>query len=505
MSELKLDAGDREFFEMVARAAYANPFSRKREELDREIAGGGTGGGGAILGQALVRLGERVGKLEGGGRIWLGAYGAEDREALRSALLFDAFHRHLEAFDRLILEQEAAGDVSCPAPFASGCLEGLRRRGFPPDEARRLFAVFYQLRRAFYLIRRNLVGRSSCMRELRVALWNNVFTHDVHRYEQTLWNRMEDFSTVLLGETGVGKGAAASAIGRSGFIPFDEKRGVFEESFTHSFASLNLSQFPESLIESELFGHKKGAFTGAIREQPGVFARCSPRGAIFLDEIGDVSAPVQIKLLQVLQDRVFSPVGSHEKVRFSGRVIAATNKPLADLRRRGVFRDDFYYRLCSDLIRVPSLRQRIREDAGELPLLVSHVVRRLTGGASEELAGEICRVLRSGVGEDYAWPGNVRELEQAARRVLLCGGYEGERGAAAPGLRERMAAGIEGGTLTAEELLSGYCRWLYERHGTYEEVARRAGLDRRTAKKHVSAARLARGGPGGYPDAHEPS
>src|SRR5206468_6388704 len=129
-------------------------------------------------------------------------------------------------------------------------------------------------------------------------------------------------------ETGTGKGTCASSIGRSGFIPFDERRGCFVESFTHGFTALNLSQFPETLIESELFGHRKGAFTGAVEAHEGVLARCSPYGAIFLDEIGDVSVPVQIKLLQVVQERIFCPVGRHEPIRFRGRVIAATNKSL---------------------------------------------------------------------------------------------------------------------------------------------------------------------------------
>src|SRR5256885_4529537 len=143
---------------------------------------------------------------------------------------------------------------------------------------------------------------------------------------------MEEFSTLLLGETGTGKGTAAAAIGRSGFIPYDDKQHRFAESFTRSFVALNLSQHPETLIESELFGHRKGAFTGAVEAHEGIFARCSPHGAIFLDEIGDVSTPVQIKLLQVVEDRTFSPVGSHERQRFRGRVISATHKPLHELR-----------------------------------------------------------------------------------------------------------------------------------------------------------------------------
>src|SRR5256885_693597 len=147
---------------------------------------------------------------------------------------------------------------------------------------------------------------------------------------------------------------ADEAIARlgSGHV-FGERR--FAANFAESFIAINLSQYPETLIESELFGHRKGAFTGAIDHHAGVFERCSAYGALFLDEIGEVSIPVQIKLLQVLQERTFTALGGHEKRRFSGRVIAATNRRLDELRRDGRFRDDFFFRLCSDVIEVPTL------------------------------------------------------------------------------------------------------------------------------------------------------
>ena len=487
---LRLASADREFFALVARAAFANPFSAAREEVDAQIVGAAPRTDRATqVDQAAARVRERIGALDKAGAADLRTYAAEDAAALGTAHLFDVFHQYLEAFDRLLRDQIRAGDESLPVPFARDALASLAQRGFAADEAARYFAMFYQLRRAFYFIDRGLTGDCASMRQLRARLWNNVFTRDIRLYERHLWDRMEDFSTLLLGETGAGKGAADAAIGRSGFIPFDARQGRFVESFMRGFIALNLQQFPAALIESELFGHRKGAFTGAVEAHEGVFARCSPHGAIFLDEIGDVSVPLQIKLLQVLQERTFTPVGGHERRRFAGRVIAATNKPLADLRRQGAFRDDFYYRLCSDVIEVPPLRQRLAEEPPELDRLLRHLVARLTGREDVALAREIRDTLRLSPGRAYAWPGNVRELEQAVRRILLTGGYAGQPSAAA-GPRDRYLAGVEGGLLDAEQVLAGYCALLYRRHGTYEEVARRTRLDRRTAKRYVLAAGL---------------
>jgi transcriptional regulator with PAS, ATPase and Fis domain len=327
------------------------------------------------------------------------------------------------------------------------------------------------------------------MADLRRHLWQNVFTGEVRLYEQYLWNRMEDFSTLLLGETGTGKGAAAAAIGRSGFIPFDERRGRFAESFMQGLTALNLSQFPETLIESELFGHRKGAFTGAVEAHEGVLARCSAYGSIFLDEIGEVPAPIQIKLLQVLQERTFCPVGSHDSLRFRGRVIAATNRPLEQLREGGLFREDFFYRLCSDIVQVPPLRQRLQETPEEMRVLLEHTLTIMLGSPAAALADQVENALKRSVGNDYAWPGNVRELEQAVRRVLLTGSYDGRKPKNAVNTKQWLLREIEAESLDAEALLAGYVRMLYESSPSYEGVARRTNLDRRTVKKYVAAAK----------------
>ncbi len=355
-------------------------------------------------------------------------------------------------------------------------------RGFTPDEAVRYFGIFYQLRRAHYFIVHGLKGRSPCMFEFRRRLWKSVFTDDVRWYERHLWNRMEDFSTLLIGETGAGKGTAASAIGRSGFIPYLPDRGEFAESFNRSFIAINLAEFPETLIEAELFGYRKGAFTGAVGSHDGVFARCSPHGAIFLDEVGEIRKDIQVKLLHVLQDRRFSPVGSRDQLQFRGRVISATNRSLHELRADKLFRDDFYYRISSDVIPVPTLRQRLAEDPGELDLLLETILERTAGERWSELLPTVRECLEKSPGRDYHWPGNVRELEQAVRRLLLHGTYESEP---SHDNHFKEFQGIAQAALTVDELLRRYCSHAVRTFGTRAEAARRLEIDVRTLQKYA--------------------
>jgi two-component system, NtrC family, response regulator HydG len=487
MENQKLTAKEWAFFETVARAAFANPFGETRDDLDLVIGGVDPGSSvEEILRAVLGRIEAEIAGLRRRGVADLRRLEGSRREVLRSVFLFHVFHRHLDDFDRLILAQLKDGAVPNRVGFAREVLEELSGFGLTDEETVRFFAVFFQLRRAFYFIKNGLVGSSAAMKTLRRQLWDCVFTHDMRWFESRLWNRMEDFSILLLGATGTGKGAAAAAIGRSGFIPFDPVKNSFTESFTRNFVSINLSQYSAGVLESELFGHKKGAFTGAVEQHDGLFSRCAPHGVIFLDEIGDISIPVQIKLLQVLQERIFFPVGSHEAKRFSGRIVAATNRPLDELMLTGQFREDLYYRLCSDVITLPQLHRRLQEDPAELGNLLDSILVRLLGQTSEQEHQMVKGILKQEVGSDYPWPGNVRELEQAVKRIILTGSYQGvQRGASSRNAGERLALEMKEGSLNAEALLSGYCELLYERFGTYEEVSRRTQLDRRTVKKYV--------------------
>lgn len=485
-----MSSEDRNFFSLVADAIYLNPFEEKRSQtlkkVEPEIQLDPTLNIFRIR-DIANRLNKRIESLEAKGLKTLQDFQETDRTMMLFVFLLQIYLHFESEMNRLIQEQSRQGAESVKVQFASEWLSLMKKRGFSNNESILYFELANQMHRAFFFITQELLGSSLSMERLRVALWNNIFTCNVRTYVKHLWNRMEDFSTLLLGETGTGKGSAAIAIGRSAWIPFDAKTSKFRFSFMKTFSDINLSQFPESLIESELFGHKKGSFTGATSDYRGVFECCSPHGALFLDEIGEVSVPVQIKLLKVLQDRVFTPVGSYTPKRFEGRVIAATNLSIKNLLEKNRFREDFFYRLCSELITVPPLRQRIKENPKELNLLVVRLTERITGEKESELTGIILETLDRDLPPNYSWPGNVRELEQAIRRIILNRSYSGKQWEPKKDIEDQLIEGIKAGTLNADDLLGYYCAILYQRFGKFEDVAKHTELNWRTAKKYIQS------------------
>jgi hypothetical protein len=490
MNTITLSGEQRNFLQQVRQAVFANPFGAERDAVDcrltrlePEVFARQHSSDEQI--SLLIRaVEEQLQQICPAAGKPVACFKGEDRNLVRYGILFHLFHKYCFRFDQHIQQQIKQGNTPCLLGFGRELLTEMDRTGIEGEEAVRYVGLFFQMRRAFYFINQ-IIGISPCMGALRRGLWNNIFTHDITIYNKYLWNRMEDFSTMLLGATGTGKGLAAASIGRSGYIPYNEKKDCFEDSFTRIFVAINLSQYPEQLLESELFGHKKGAFTGAVEGHEGVFSRCSANGAIFLDEIGEVSTPVQIKLLQVLQDRCFSAVGSHKVERFAGRVIAATNRSLSELRDDKLLRDDFYYRLSSDVIEVPPLCQRIQEDGAEFEQLLNHTVSRIIGEPAPQLAALVGKSIHQQLSADYPWPGNVRELEQCVRRILLNQQYAGDTAASRSSDTGTFDSLLMEGGFTAQQLLARYCGLLYQHLGTYGAVAARTGLDRRTVKKYV--------------------
>jgi DNA-binding NtrC family response regulator len=209
-----------------------------------------------------------------------------------------------------------------------------------------------------------------------------------------------DSSVIIAGETGTGKELVAGA------IHYNSPRS------DGPFVRVNCAALPEQLLESELFGHEKGSFTGADRLRIGRFEHANG-GTLFLDEVADLSLFTQAKLLRVLQEKEFERLGSNEPIRTDVRILSATNRDLAERRRSGLFRDDLYYRLNVITIRLPALRER----EGDIPLLAQFFIQKYAARMNRKVRGLRPEALRLLTG--YHWPGNIRELENTLERAVL--------------------------------------------------------------------------------------
>lgn len=481
--------------------SHANPFLPERFDLERRILGSAYAEDEKVwhlLPGDLQR--PNISRLQEEARILLEATRGmvekagpdhEVRQLHLDLVLFILYHDIHENFEQA---QARVGERESQLRRAwkiftlgvDDCLDPTWSEVSDPSWRAHTFACFYQLRRAFHYIYSHVTGGGEVSARLRAAIWKSVFTHDLRRYRDGLHDRMSDFPTLISGPTGTGKELVARAIACSAYIPFDPVRQKFVDEVDACFLPLNLSAMPVNLVESELFGHVRGAFTGATADRVGWLETCKPWGCIFLDEIGDLSPAIQVKLLRVLQTRKFQRVGDLGERSFRGRVLAATHRDLNAEMESGRFRSDFYYRLCADRVETPALIEILRQAPGELANMVELLCRRIAGASAwERLSREVQRWIEKRLPE-HSWPGNFRELEQCVRSILIRGEYHPPE----TGTRQeddRWLEGVRNLSLSADVLLSGYCARVWKQVGSFDEAAKRLKLDRRTVRSRVRA------------------
>lgn len=510
-----LSANEWRVAEAIAGIGYVNPFLPERIELEKRALGKDF-----VHFQAFLQyrpdcsvsdmfpnapaLGERAGQL---------------LAKMRSKLLAQepATERELEVYENLVLYQlyERYMSRSLDLRAVSFCtrperdiLESydcfvkdfqrflkLPERSLPSNlDQDIIFAGLYQLERAFFHIFRHIVGSSMVAAQLRAAIWQSIFTHDMRCYMRSLYRYMGDVTTLITGPSGTGKELVAQSIGYSRFVEFDSKSGKFVANFADHFVGLNLTAIAPTLIESELFGHAKGAFTDAKADRQGFLdeSKCPRWGTILLDEIGDLDAHIQVKLLRVLQGREYQRLGDSQTRKFVGKIIAATNRDLVAEMEAGRFREDFYYRLCADRIETPSLRSQLEESPDNIVNFVRFISLRMlpdTPAEASRLTDQVVSWIAQNLGPDYAWRGNIRELEQCVRSIMIRGSYVPAHRQSSPKKSQVAAflADIEEGVLNRERLLSGYFSHVYAKRGSYRAAARQLAVDWRTVKEIVDA------------------
>lgn len=261
-----------------------------------------------------------------------------------------------------------------------------------------------------------------------------------------------NISVLIEGESGTGKELLARFIHKS-----SSRNGA-------PFMTVNCAALSESLLESELFGHVKGAFTGAVRDRQGRF-EMADGGTVFLDEITEIPTTTQAKLLRFLQNREFERVGNSQTIKVDVRFIAATNRDLKDALSAGKFRDDLYYRINGVTIKLPPLRER----ADDIPLLIKHFIRKFGGDNVPEIEPEVFAMLTN-----YRWPGNVRQLENVVERsVLLAHGRKIEVHHLPEEVRQQESKRL----VSLEELEKGYIARVIRETPTVEEASLILGID----------------------------
>ncbi|MGH9772845.1 MAG: sigma 54-interacting transcriptional regulator, partial [Candidatus Acidiferrales bacterium] len=423
------EPADRAFLGAIARLAYCNPFLPERVEHERATLGRDFVLGEAVWSASVADPDAARPNLQ---RIHAKLQPVLNRVREKLAQTADVSANELGIYEdgvhHFLYQRYYAKFVSAKGNWRFYCefladwnhYFGLPGKCFETAlEPVHVFACFWQIQRAFHGIFDNIIGSSMPAAHLRASVWQSIFTHDMRRYRRTLFRKMTDFPTLVTGPSGTGKELVARAIALSRYVPFDANRLSFATDGAPTFLPINVAALSPTLIESELFGHRRGSFTGAISDRKGWLEICSPLGCVFLDELGELDLSLQVKLLRVIETRCFSPVGETAVREFHGKLIAATNRRLPAEIREGRFREDLYYRLCADLIETPSLADQIDDSPDAFRGLLLYMTRRVVGEEAPQLLPEIEQWIATHLPRGYRWPGNYRELEQCVRNIVI--------------------------------------------------------------------------------------
>lgn len=492
----------RRFAEAVSEIGFANPFRtsqsktlvEKASKLGDDLAlGSETPQGDSRLSRVISRAGDVLDHLCQE-KIEVAANDEEFR-LYQDLVLFVSYYRFRDRFQATI-------DQSCSKPddYAVSFyreFESHWKRCWNPSHVKRkssyscphMFASLFMIRRAFHHIHEFIWGSSPEIETLRAQVWESIFTHDFRRFGLLLYDRMENVTTLVSGPSGSGKELVARAIGMSRYISFDPKSQTFREPFGGSFHPVNISALSPTLVESELFGHAKGAFTGATTARHGWFYKCRPGHSVFLDEIGELSPEIQVKLLRVLQSREFQRIGETKVHSFHGKLIVASNRDMAKEIQAGTFREDLYYRICSDVITTPSLKSQLQSDPGQLLFFAElFALKQISDPqAAKEIASDTAEWVSRSLGPNYPWPGNFRELEQCVWNVMIRKSYQPlqAKQMQSDSLINRL---VRQQQASAGDLVAAYCLEIYQKTGSYKATAKIVELDQRTVKRNVERA-----------------
>jgi hypothetical protein len=492
--------------EALAKIPHTNPFDPRRIDLERVVLDdefewpGPTmspGDDPRVTHRNIGRLGAFARRMV----VELHAQlttGAEASEADRAIYVGIALYFLYDSFDTQLQGLIDSGETRAPfyTEFRAAYEKYLGflgpRRDVPAPE--HLFAILYQLRRAFFYLYVCLRGRSGPVARLRVQVWDAIFTGDLGRYHRLMWNRMHLLPTLIQGPTGTGKELCAEAIGRSGYRAFDTTTMSFAPH-ADLFTAFNLVSLAPSLVESELFGHKRGAFTGAHRDKRGLLRKGTRGATLFLDEVGEIDLTLQAKLLRVLEDHTFQPVGDPDTIyALEARIVTATHRDLAERIAQGLMGEDFFRRFCVAKIVTPSLRERLDDRPEELRDLAAAVATKLMGGPEETgpVIDEVDAWVRGHL-RDHPWTGNVREVAACVGGILLTHEYWPEVTDPAAKLVKAL---VELG-LPLDEIDRRCAVAMAARTGDVAEAARILDKDVRTLKKLLALEPPAPRGPRG--------